>query len=167
MPPSNDLTCPECAAEGRAWTAKSPAGLGGHRMTLHGVPGKDRSSTRRRKYKGHPTKIYSYVQWLAAHPGPHNVAEIAEAVKDAPTQVGKTLSASKARGMPVDSDGRGNWEYVKEANLPAVVSNGHKPKPVEGQPPTLAEDAEIEIFSIRRAFLINTSEGLLIAEKLR
>ena len=160
----SNLICPECEANGISFAAKNPAGLGGHRKTVHGVQGKDRS--RRRRKPQRVVKFNLYVQWLADHPGTHSTTEIAAALGSEATRVGKTLSASKQRGVSVISDGHGNWHYTGEANLPEVVSNGHKPVNNRHQPPQVVDD-EIQIFSVRRAFLLDTSEGLLIAEKLR
>ena len=156
----SNLTCPECGYE-----ARDNRVLGLHRRTAHGVPGAHHNSKRKTK-RPVPAKVNLYVQWLADHPGTHNITEIAAVLGGEATRVGKNLSASKARGQSVISDGRGNWHYTGEANLPEVVSNGHKPVNNRHQPPQVVDD-EIQIFSVRRAFLLDTSEGLLIAEKLR
>lgn len=46
-----DLTCPECAAEGEEYTAKSNAGLSAHRRGKHGVVGTSRDAIRKRAKK--------------------------------------------------------------------------------------------------------------------
>jgi hypothetical protein len=153
-----DNPCPECAAQGKAVTLKSPAGLGGHRFTVHGIRGQDRSSKRRRRQPRPPrpqrlAKANLYVQYLADHPGTHSITEMGAALGAEATRVGKSLSASKVRGYPIASDGHGNWHHIEAENLPVVAVQANpepEPEPANGQ---------VHFVSQQIVLLLRDSEG--------
>jgi hypothetical protein len=157
-----DFTCPECTEQGKEFTSKTAAGLGGHRKVVHGVQGSSRATLdgQRRARRAKPklkslSQANIYIRWLAEHPGPHNITAIGAAIGIEATKVGKSLSASKVRGYPVVNDGRGNWEYTNgaplSANLPAKVKAvPPEPKPSNGQ---------VHFVSQQIVLLLRDSEG--------
>lgn len=142
---ADDLTCPECG-----YLAKDNRLLGLHRRNHHGVLGSHHHPGRKTKRPRPPAKVNVYVQWLADHPGTYSTVDIAAALGAEATRVGKNLSASKSRGQPVISDGKGNWHYTGEAKTERLPVKTPDPKPTNGQ---------VHFVSQQIVLLLRDSEG--------
>ena len=143
---ANKLTCELCG-----YVASEPKVLGTHKRHKHGIAGQSDSAQHRQKLVAKAkrrqqasmlggTIIDTVLAYMKANRGPHRLDDIRAELDLELKQVTNALNKAKLNGLPVGSDGAGNWRWtegleVRASSKPPRTQISRELVPVEEEVP--------------------------------
>lgn len=123
--PIDPLACTLCG-----YVASQPKVLGTHKRNAHGIAGTSKSATERKRLIAKAkrakrtsslsgTIIDTVLGFLQANRGPHHFTDIATELDLTVLQVKNAMSKARVNGLPLGTDGDGNWRWTGDLEVRA------------------------------------------------